>query len=1281
MFRNKGKIRKISHALVWTHRLASTTSSAQSPDAGRSSMDLGTAQLPEPGRYRAFISYSHADGPWGDWLHRALEGYRVPRMLVGQPSRAGPIPRRLYPIFRDREELPAAVSLGEQIEQALIQSAYLIVICSPRSAGSRWVNEEILRFKRLGRADRILALIIDGEPHASDVVGREDSECFPPALRFELSAEGDLGRVRTEPIAADARPGKDGKHKARLKLIAGLLGIGFDKLAQRERQRQRQWRLIAAVAACLTIIAGGFAGREVVEARRQARLEAARAYFAEAQRFMAAEASYWNGVERLARAVQHGLPGNHPGLARAVRGVVERRRDWTRLHTGPAPLHDGLPGTTYELGAPRTPLISRADEGEIMAAAFSATGDRGMTFSSDGTLRVWDVDSGEQVLRPMPYGESVSKVAFSSSGRKVATVHDEGKGGATTVMVWEPITGARIAPPLAHEGAIYLITFSPDNEARWIAAMSYDNTVSVWNSSTGKLVSRPLEKVVDGERGAYPEDDFASVAMSPDGRWVAAGSVQGWIGVWDASTGKFLAGFAQDERDDEVIGPTRALAFSPDGRWLASGSDSVSGRNRIRRDGIARVWDLTSGQLMSSPVRASDTVWSITFSPDGSRLAIADAETVRLLDPFDLAPPPPPMVLESGLAKVAFSPDGRWLMAFNSTSVRVWSATGTPPPPERGPGGEHVAFDPRDLGMRSSIGKSSDRVERPYDPETDLPSAMVELGPLLSMLVTCVDAPAGGQHPCRPAEPDKATTDLLLSRLESAQLRSWLRYHVLGDPAGHPLLLDSPFAGQPLQLRERVVEDERWLLRDWWENTGYLSLGSASVLAEMSGGVSSFVALPQTLLLLRDLEQMIEDAGKPEFEGAVYVPRSEEVEVARADLRLARARLAEYGYLRLGAVRHPLWTAAENLAIKAELDAVQLPASIHCEAVDCSLRYLARYDVDQSGAPVKGGPPSTAQHTPIPGIVELRRAAGTDPPDVAAIHHLADMLETGFGIDRDLVEAHALRQRSAELGHADAQYALAVRIELGAYDDTDGDPAGAMRWYAAAAGQGHARAAYRLGQMYEEGLGDRADAANAAGWYRLAALRGHAAAHYTLARVLLHAPSLATRNLELVDAALNHLRDSPAKESGDRHELRWLAGEAQLLARSLPGRLHVDGIAWRWPAQGELIQRFIGSDPARRHVAIAGREGQAVVAAADGVVVYSGAGLRGYGELIIISHSSEFLSAYGHNRKRLVAEGAKVRAGQVIAEMGSTGTNRNTLHFEIRRGGHAVDPLQFLSPR
>ena len=202
-------------------------------------------------KYWAFLSYSHRDARWANWLHRSVESYRPPKALVGTLGERGPVPRRLSPLFRDREELATATDLGTVIAEALRQSACQIVICSRQSAKSKWVNEEILAFKRLGRDDRIFCLIIDGEPNASDNPATADEECFPPALRYKLDAAGNLSSTRTEPIAADARPGKDGRNNAKLKLIAGVLGVGFDAL--RRREAQRRTRRLAAIASAMTV--------------------------------------------------------------------------------------------------------------------------------------------------------------------------------------------------------------------------------------------------------------------------------------------------------------------------------------------------------------------------------------------------------------------------------------------------------------------------------------------------------------------------------------------------------------------------------------------------------------------------------------------------------------------------------------------------------------------------------------------------------------------------------------------------------------------------------------------------------------------------------------------------------------------------------------------------------------------------------------------------------------------------------------------------------------------
>ena len=119
-------------------------------------------------------------------------------------------------------------------------------------------------------------------------------------------------------------------------------------------------------------------------------------------------------------------------------------------------------------------------------------------------------------------------------------------------------------------------------------------------------------------------------------------------------------------------------------------------------------------------------------------------------------------------------------------------------------------------------------------------------------------------------------------------------------------------------------------------------------------------------------------------------------------------------------------------------------------------------------------------------------------------------------------------------------------------------------------------------------------------------------------------------------------------------------------------------VAWQWPTQGNVIQGFSNSDGGNKGIDISGSRGQAVKAAASGRVVYAGNALRGYGNLIIIKHNDDFLSAYAHNDKILVSDQQEVKAGQEIAKMGSTGTNAVKLHFEIRYKGKSVDPVRYL---
>ena len=200
-------------------------------------------------KYRVFLSYSHEDKKWARWLHRALETYRVPPHLVAPGGGSATYPKRIAPVFSDRTDLSSSASLPNTINEALEDSEFLVVICSPSAARSRWVNQEILTFKQLGKSRQILCFIVDGEPHAGG-----KTECFPEAMLFE-PAEWELGaRVDVEPLAADARAEGDGRNIAKLKLIAGVLGVGFDELRQRDIHRRHRRMLGVTVGSLVTAL-------------------------------------------------------------------------------------------------------------------------------------------------------------------------------------------------------------------------------------------------------------------------------------------------------------------------------------------------------------------------------------------------------------------------------------------------------------------------------------------------------------------------------------------------------------------------------------------------------------------------------------------------------------------------------------------------------------------------------------------------------------------------------------------------------------------------------------------------------------------------------------------------------------------------------------------------------------------------------------------------------------------------------------------------------------------
>lgn len=189
--------------------------------------------------YYAFISYSSKNTKWAKWLHHSLEYYQVPSVVrKGRSS----IPQHIRPVFWYRTDL-AGTNLSEALRNELRDSKFLIVICSPQSARSVWVNDEVQAFIEMGREKMIIPLIVEGEPHAADPA----RECFPPALRF-LDREKEVRGI-------DVR---DGKERALVNIVATMFKLRFDALWGRHRRRQKKLRALFGAAAAVLLAVGVF---------------------------------------------------------------------------------------------------------------------------------------------------------------------------------------------------------------------------------------------------------------------------------------------------------------------------------------------------------------------------------------------------------------------------------------------------------------------------------------------------------------------------------------------------------------------------------------------------------------------------------------------------------------------------------------------------------------------------------------------------------------------------------------------------------------------------------------------------------------------------------------------------------------------------------------------------------------------------------------------------------------------------------------------------------------
>ena len=585
-------------------------------------------------KYYAFISYKREDEEWAAWLQHEFEHYRLPSTLNGRPD----LPTEFGPIFRDVDELSAG-NLPAQIHEALEASAHLIVVCSPLSAKSEWVNKEVSDFIEIGRRkgidniDNIFPFIVEGTPHAA----RAAEECFPAILR-------DLPASR-ERIGGNVN--ETGRDKAFIKTLAGMLRIRFDELWQRYE-------------------------KEKIEEERRKREERNRLQLIQS-RFLAEKATDLadRGDSYLARLLalqalpkRLGDPEDRPYCpeAEAALRVADGKRS----------------------------AIIRGHTDRVSCAVFSPDGKRFATASEDKTVRVWHAESAAEIRR-FTGKDKKGFVAFSPDGKRILFA-DERRLRYWDIETWKEIKleylwdGREIDYPMGRiaafspdgrifayilggsnlnfwnfetwknefqgeiGGSITSLAFSPDGKR--IVLASSDKTVYIWDVETKKEIRR-----LEGHT-----DRVNSAAFSPDGKQIVTASTDDTARIWDAETGKEVSCLVGH------TGSVYSAAFSPDGKGIVSAS----------YDKTVRIWNAQSGKEIRQLEGHTHYVNSVAFSPDGKRIISAsDDNTVRIWG-VRLHPEIKKLRRLKGHTSevyfTTFSPDGKQIVSASwDNTVRIWN--------------------------------------------------------------------------------------------------------------------------------------------------------------------------------------------------------------------------------------------------------------------------------------------------------------------------------------------------------------------------------------------------------------------------------------------------------------------------------------------------------------------------------------------------------------------------------------------------------------------------------
>ena len=634
-------------------------------------------------KFFAFISYQRQDEEYAEWLRKKLEHYRLPSSLRKKDTS---LPKEIRPIFRDALELTGGF-LAQEIEQALEQSKFLIVICSPRSARSPWVNKEVEYFIQSGRTQYIIPYIIDGEPFAQD----ESNECFPPALRA-LTANNELLGINMNELGRDA---------AAIKVVARMFGLRFDVLWQRydREQRRNRWLVVggALLFAVVSLAIGGYIYRN-----NWKMLEIQSRFVAEkAISLTDADESYTARLmclNILPRDINNPDRPYTSEAEMALRYACEHNSGTLRGHTSSVHSAAFSPDGRYIVSASVDETIKLWDiqSGEciktlkghtyfVESASFSPDGKYIVSASYDNTLRIWDTSSGKCIQTLEGHTDDVNSATFSPDERYIVSA-----SGDNTIKIWDTENGKCIKTIEGHTSYVNSANFSPDG--RYIVSASLDSTIKIWDTQREECI-----ETLEGQ------NIVLSATFSPDGKYIVSASSDNTLKIWDTSSGKCIQ--TLEGHTDDVLSAT----FSPDGKyivsassdntikiwstenweciktleehtsWVESATFSPDGRYIVSasRDYTIKIWNTQTGKCIKTLWGHTNDVYSATFSPDGKYIVSASYDyTLKIWDTKNWECI---KTLEGHTYPVNsanFSPDGRYIVSTSSDkNVKIWNTT------------------------------------------------------------------------------------------------------------------------------------------------------------------------------------------------------------------------------------------------------------------------------------------------------------------------------------------------------------------------------------------------------------------------------------------------------------------------------------------------------------------------------------------------------------------------------------------------------------------------------